>query len=94
MSVTKTVNGKNYTAKAGDEKVLTINGQNYRVRVLGFNHDTLESGATAYGDSKITKAGISFEFVTSLFSSTLYKKGSTSDYNNAEGWANRELRTI
>ena len=94
LSVTKIVNGKNYTAKAGDEKVLTINGQNYRVRVLGFNHDTLESGATAYSDSTITKAGISFEFVTSLFNSTLYKKGSTSDYFNAGGWANRELRTI
>ncbi len=94
LSVTKTVNGKNYTAKAGDEKVLTINGQNYRVRVLGFNHDTLESGATAYSDSTITKAGISFEFVTSLFSSTLYKKGSTSDYYNAGGWANRELETV
>ncbi len=94
LSVTKTVNGKNYTAKAGDEKVLTINGQNYRVRVLGFNHDTLESGATAYSDSTITKAGISFEFVTSLFDSTLYKKGSTSDYYNAGGWANRELETV
>ena len=94
LSVTKTVNGKNYTAKAGDEKVLTINGQDYRIRVLGFNHDTLENGATAYSDSSITKAGISFEFVTSLFNSTLYKKGSTSDYNNAGGWANRELETV
>lgn len=93
-SVTREVNGKSYTAKVGDEKVLTINGKNYRVRVLGFNHDTLESGATAYSDSTITKAGISFEFVTSLFNSDLYKKGSTSDYYNAGGWANRELETV
>ena len=94
VNVTKTINGKEYSAKVGDEKTITIASKDYKVRILGFNHDTLESGATAYSDSTITKAGISFEFVTSLFNSTLYKKGSTSDYFNAGGWANRELRTI
>ena len=91
--VTKTINGKSYTATVGDKKTVTINEKDYIVRILGFNHDTLENGQTAYGDASITTAGISFEFETILFNSDLYQDGRGSFLNNG-GWSNRELRTI
>ena len=86
--VTRTVNGKSYTAKVGDEKTIEISGNTYTVRILGFNHDTLESGAAAYNDSSITKAGISFEFKTLLPSA---KMNSTD--TNANGWGASLMRT-
>ena len=92
-TVTKTINGKSYTATVGDKKTVTINEKDYIVRILGFNHDTLENGQTAYGDASITTAGISFEFETILFNSDLYQDGRGSFLNNG-GWSNRELRTI
>ena len=92
-TVTKTINGNNYTATVGDKKTITINEKEYIVRILGFNHDTLSDGQTAYGDVSITKAGISFEFETILFNSDLYQDGRGS-YSNNGGWSNRELRTI
>ena len=87
-NVTETVNGKSYTAKVGDEKTIEISGNTYTVRILGFNHDTLESGAAAYNDSSITKAGISFEFKTLLPSA---KMNSTD--TNANGWGASLMRT-
>ena len=87
-NATKTVNGKEYTAKVGDEKTITIASKDYIVRILGFNHDTLESGATAYNDSTITKAGISFEFKTLLPAAQM---NSTS--TNANGWGASLMRT-
>ena len=92
-TVTKTINGKRYTATVGAKKTITIDEKDYTVRILGFNHDTLENGQTAYGDASIRKAGISFEFETILFNSDLYQDGRGS-YSNNGGWSNRELRTI
>ena len=87
-NVTKTINGKEYAAKVGDEKTITIASKDYKVRILGFNHDTLESGATAYNDSSITKAGISFEFVTVLPTAQM----NTGD-TNENGWGGSLMRT-
>ena len=87
-NVTKTINGKEYAAKVGDEKTITIASKDYKVRILGFNHDTLESGATAYNDSTITKAGISFEFKTLL----PVAKMNTTD-TNKDGWGASLMRT-
>ena len=57
-SDTATVNGK--TLKVGQMK--NLDGK--RVRILGFNHDTLSEPSTAYGSTTATgKAGISFEYV-------------------------------
>ena len=87
-NVTKTINGKEYAAKVGDEKTITIASKDYKVRILGFNHDTLESGAIAYNDSTITKAGISFEFKTLL----PVAKMNTAD-TNKDGWGASLMRT-
>ena len=87
-NVTKTINGKEYAAKVGDEKTITIASKDYKVRILGFNHDTLESGATAYNDSTITKAGISFEFKTLLPGAQM-----NSTNTNADGWGASLMRT-
>ena len=88
VNVTKTINGKEYSAKVGDEKTITIASKDYKVRILGFNHDTLESGATAYNDSSITKAGISFEFKTLLPTAQM-----NSTDTNADGWGASLMRT-
>lgn len=87
-TVTKTVNGKNYTATVGDKKTITINENDYIVRILGFNHDTLEDGQTAYGDASITKAGISFEFETLLPAAKM-----NSSSTNTGGWEASLMRT-
>ncbi len=87
-NVSKTINGNLYTAKVGDEKTITIDSKDYKVRILGFNHDTLESGATAYNDSSTTKAGISFEFETLLPAAQM----NTSD-TNENGWGGSLMRT-
>ena len=81
-SDTATVNGK--TLKVGQMK--NLDGK--RVRILGFNHDTLSEPNTAYGSSTATgKAGISFEYVDFLTST-----GINSSYTNSGGWANTALR--
>ena len=87
-TVTKTVNGKNYTATVGDKKTITIDEKDYTVRILGFNHDTLEDGQTAYGDASITKAGISFEFETLLPGAKM-----NSSSTNSGGWEASLMRT-
>ena len=79
---TATVNGK--TLKVGQMKIL----DGKRVRILGFNHDTLSS-STAYGSTTATgKAGISFEYVDFLISSAKMNSSAT----NSGGWAQTELR--
>ena len=87
-TVTKTINGKNYTATVGDKKTITIDEKDYTVRILGFNHDTLENGQTAYGDASITKAGISFEFETLLPAARM-----NSSNTNSGGWEASSMRT-
>ena len=87
-TVTKTINGKSYTATVGDKKTVTINEKDYIVRILGFNHDTLENGQTAYGDASITKAGISFEFETLLPAAQMNASG-----YNTNGWGASDMRT-
>ena len=82
-SDTATVNGK--TLKVGQMKVL----DGKRVRILGFNHNTLSEPNTAYGSRTATgKAGISFEYVDFLISSA---KMNSSDTNSG-GWVNAALR--
>ena len=81
-SDTATVNGK--TLKVGQMK--NLDGK--RVRILGFNHDTLSEPNTAYGSTTATgKAGISFEYVDLLTST-----GMNSSNTNSGGWANTALR--
>ena len=81
-SDTATVNGK--TLKVGQMK--SLDGK--RVRILGFNHDTLSEPNTAYGSTTATgKAGISFEYVDLLTST-----GMNSSNTNSGGWANTALR--
>ena len=87
-TVTKTINGKNYTATVGDKKTITIDEKDYTVRILGFNHDTLADGQTAYEDASITKAGISFEFETLLPSAQM-----NSSATNSGGWEASLMRT-
>ena len=43
--------------KVGDTKNITVNGVNYPVQIIGFNHDTLTSGGTA---------GMTFQLVNCL----------------------------
>ena len=81
-SETATINGKTLTV--GQKK--TLDGK--RVRILGFNHDTLSEPNTAYGSTTATgKAGISFEYVDFLTST-----GMNSSNTNSGGWANTALR--
>ena len=77
------VNGKTLTV--GQKK--TLDGKT--VRILGFNHDELAEPNTAYGSTTATgKAGISFEYVDSLITSTRMNDSNT----NSGGWAETELR--
>ena len=87
-TVTKTINGKSYTATVGAKKTITIDEKDYTVRILGFNHDTLSDGQTAYGDASITKAGISFEFETILPAAKM-----NSSSTNSGGWESSLMRT-
>ena len=81
-SDTATVNGR--TLKVGQMK--NLDGK--RVRILGFNHDTLSEPSTAYGSTTATgKAGISFEYVDFLTSTRMNNSGT-----NSKGWANTEIR--
>ncbi len=82
---------KTYTLGAGDYKNVTYNGVAKRVRILGFNHDTLAS-TDAYGEGTAnTYAGISFEFVDFLDEKSGMNESRTE--NNVGGWAACKLRT-
>ncbi len=78
--VNVSINGKADTLGIGDWT--TVNG--YQVRILGFNHDEL-TDKTVYGGTN-TYAGISFEFINSLFSKIIY--GSYTE----DGWGTSTLR--
>ena len=81
-SDTATVNGK--TLKVGQMK--SLDGK--RVRILGFNHDTLSEPNTVYGSTTATgKAGISFEYVDFLTSAQM-----NSSNTNIGGWKDTTLR--
>ena len=79
-----TVNGQQKTLKVGDCKKL----DGKKVRILGFNHDTL-SDANAYGTT-VAKgtAGISFEYIDFI---TDYLPMNSTD-TNIGGWGATELR--
>ena len=73
-----TVNGEIKKLKVGDMK--KVDGK--KVRILGFNHDTLTNPTTAYGETTATgKAGISFEYVDFLTSASM-----NSSNTNSGGW--------
>jgi len=83
-TATVTVNGIQKTLKVGEVKYL----DGKKVRILGFNHDTLSS-STAYGSTTATgKAGISFEYVDFLMEAPQMNSSAT----NSGGWAQTELR--
>ena len=83
-TATVTVNGVQKTLKVGDKA--TLDGK--KVRILGFNHDTL-SDANAYGTT-VAKgtAGISFEYIDFI---TDYLPMNSTD-TNIGGWGATELR--
>ena len=86
-TVTVTVNGVEKTLRVGDKT--TLDGK--KVRILGFNHDELADSekTTAYDSVTETgKAGISFEYVDSLITSTRMNDSNT----NSEGSKDTELR--
>ena len=64
----------------GDKKTVNIDGANYQVQIIGFNHDTKTSGG---------KAGITFQMVDCLNST--YKMNN--DIFNAGGWTSCVMRT-
>ena len=65
-NTTDSISKQGVTLKVGDTGTVLYNGQEKKVRILGFNHDPLTS-KTAYGSETATgKAGISFEFVDFL----------------------------
>ena len=83
-TATVTVNGTQKTLNIGD--TATLDGK--KVRILGFNHDTLSEPNTAYGSTTATgKAGISFEYVDLLTST-----GMNSSETNVGGWKDTEIR--
>lgn len=82
---TVTVGGIEKTLLVGQE--IKLDGK--KIRILGFNHDTLSS-STAYGSTTATgKAGISFEYVDFLMEARM-----NSSDTNSGGWAQTELRGI
>lgn len=64
----------------GDKKTVAIDGVNYQVQIIGFDHDTKTSGG---------KAGITFQLVDCLNST--YKMNSSD--TNAGGWESCAMRT-
>ena len=86
-----TEKGESYDIKVGDILEVEYNGEEKRVRVLGFKHDDLVN-TTVYGGSH-TKASISFEFLDCL--GTHNMNGTDVDTStNAYGWVNTEMRTF
>lgn len=64
----------------GDKKTVAINGTNYQVQIIGFNHDTKTAGG---------KAGITFQLVDCL--NTTYQMNSSE--TNVGGWKSSEMRS-
>lgn len=69
------------TYNIGDEKTISVDGTDYVIQIIGFNHDDLsdESG----------KAGITCQFKNCLASTY----GMNSDNINAGGWEQCQMRT-
>lgn len=65
--------------KVGDTKTVSVDGTNYQVQIIGFNHDTKTAGG---------KAGISFQMVDCL--NTTYNMNSSD--TNSEGWTSSAMR--
>ena len=65
--------------KVGDTKTVNINGTNYEVQIIGFNHDTKTAGG---------KAGITFQMVDCL--ATTYPMNSSN--TNVGGWTSSVMR--
>ena len=65
--------------KVGDTKTVNINGTNYEVQIIGFNHDTKTAGG---------KAGITFQLVDCL--TTAYPMNSSN--TNVGGWTSSVMR--
>ncbi len=85
--VTINMDGETYTLGAGDYKNVTYNGVAKRVRILGFNHDSLSS-TEAYGEGKSnTYAGISFEFTDFIMNEKM-----NTTQTNSGGWGACRLR--
>lgn len=61
----------------------TLTAGTYKVRIIGFNFDTLQNG---------NKAGISFEFVNSIGTAVFYD--STGAKTNYSGWGGSDLKNI
>ena len=61
----------------------TITAGTYKVRIIGFNHDTLANGS---------KAGISFEFVNVIGNAIFYD--STGAKTNYSGWGDSDLKNV
>lgn len=64
----------------GDKKTVVINGTNYQVQIIGFNHDTKTAGG---------KAGITFQLVDCL--NTTGQMNSTN--TNVGGWKSSAMRS-
>lgn len=86
-----TLNGEQKIIEVGQEFYAKHNGIARKVRVMGFNHDTL-TNKYAYGSGTTAqKAGISFEFVEFMIDES--KKMNT-DAINTGGWPATEMRTF
>ena len=64
----------------GDKKTVAIDGVNYQIQIIGFDHDTKTSGG---------KAGITFQLVNCL--NNTYQMNSSD--TNAGGWTSCAMRT-
>ena len=64
----------------GDKKTVAIDGVNYQVQIIGFDHDMKTSGG---------KAGITFQLADCL--NSMYKMNSSD--TNTGGWKSCEMRT-
>lgn len=78
-----------YKISVGDTVTISVSGASYSFRIIGFNHDDLNS-STAYGTATATgKAGFSFQMVDCL--ATTYAMNSSN--TNSGGWGSCALRT-
>lgn len=64
----------------GDKKTISIDGTDYQIQIIGFDHDTKTAGGTA---------GITFQLVDCL--SSTYKMNSSA--TNSGGWTSCSMRT-
>lgn len=69
-----------YIWSIGDKKIISVDGVNYRVQIIGFDHDTKTSGG---------KAGITFQLVDCL--NSFYQMNSSS--TNSGGWTSCAMRS-